>query len=85
MLEHKGLYWSKIKGTEKAKTIEPSTDYILPLGKGRVVLEALESNIEIGNSVSIITYGRGVYWALESAMDFKDMVEIIDLRTPISY
>jgi len=81
MLEHKGLYWSKIKGTEKAKTIEPSTDYILPLGKGRVVLEALESNIEIGKSVSIITYGRGVYWALESAMDFKDMVEIIDLRT----
>jgi 2-oxoisovalerate dehydrogenase E1 component len=24
MLEHKGLYWSKIKGTEDAKTIEPS-------------------------------------------------------------
>ena len=33
MLEHKGLYWSKVKGTETAKSIEPSRDYILPLGK----------------------------------------------------
>jgi 2-oxoisovalerate dehydrogenase E1 component len=34
MLEHKGLYWSKIKGTEEAKTIEPAADYIIPFGKG---------------------------------------------------
>ena len=34
MLEHKGLYWSKVPGTEDAKTPEPSRDYILPLGKG---------------------------------------------------
>ena len=39
MLEHKGLYWSKVPGTEDAKTIEPSRDYILPLGKGAIVLE----------------------------------------------
>jgi hypothetical protein len=40
MLEHKGLYWSKIKGTEEAKTIEPSADYIIPFGKARIVQEA---------------------------------------------
>ena len=34
ILEHKGLYWSKIKGTSAAKTVEPSKDYILPFGKG---------------------------------------------------
>ena len=40
MLEHKGLYWSKVPGTEDAKTIEPSRDYIIPLGKGSVALNA---------------------------------------------
>ena len=34
--EHKGLYWSKIPGTEEAKCIEPSEDYIVPLGKARI-------------------------------------------------
>ena len=34
MLEHKGLYWSKVPGTEGAKTVEPARDYVLPLGKG---------------------------------------------------
>jgi 2-oxoisovalerate dehydrogenase E1 component len=32
MLEHKGLYWSKVPGTDDAKNIEPSSDYIIPLG-----------------------------------------------------
>jgi pyruvate/2-oxoglutarate/acetoin dehydrogenase E1 component len=32
-LEHKGLYWSKVPGTEEAKTVEPAEDYILPFGK----------------------------------------------------
>ena len=45
MLEHKGLYWSKIPGTENAKTIEPSDDYVIPFGKGRVVLSADEQEI----------------------------------------
>ena len=27
VLEHKGLYWSKIKGTSAAKTIEPCENY----------------------------------------------------------
>ena len=76
VLEHKGLYWSKIPGTEAAKCIEPDEDYIIPLGKARVVQRA--SN-EI--SCSIITYGRGVYWALEASGNFPGAIEIIDLRT----
>ena len=77
ILEHKGLYWSKIKGTEKAKTIEPDSNYMIPFGKARIVLETKESN----NTMCIITYGMGIYWALEAAKDFKNQVEIIDLRT----
>jgi 2-oxoisovalerate dehydrogenase E1 component len=81
MLEHKGLYWSKVPGTEEAKTIEPAKDYILPFGKGATVLEAGEANIKAGESVCIITYGMGVYWAKKAALDFAGQVEIIDLRT----
>lgn len=46
MLEHKGLYWSKVEGTDDAKTIEPSKDYILPLGKGAVALQADAAKIK---------------------------------------
>jgi 2-oxoisovalerate dehydrogenase E1 component len=81
MLEHKGLYWSKIKGTEDAKTVEPDEDYIIPLGKGRVVMEASISSIEQGKSALIITYGMGVYWAQAAASQFENRIEIIDLRT----
>jgi len=81
MLEHKGLYWSKVPGTEEAKMTEPDKDYIIPLGKGNVVLQANESNIEEGNSCCIITYGMGVYWAKAASKNFDGKVEIIDLRT----
>jgi len=81
MLEHKGLYWSKVPGTEEAKMTEPSSDYVIPLGKGNVVLQANENNIEEGNSCCIITYGMGVYWAKAAAKNFEGKVEIIDLRT----
>lgn len=81
MLEHKGLYWSKIKGTEEAKTIEPDEDYIIPLGKARIALEANASDIETGNSMVVITYGMGVYWANTAAKSHKGQVEITDLRT----
>ena len=40
MLEHKGLYWSKVPGTDDARSIEPAKDYILPLGKANVALHA---------------------------------------------
>jgi len=81
MLEHKGLYWSKLKGTESAATIEPDEDYVIPFGKGRVVQLADESKINAGESLVIITYGRGVYWSLEASQNFVGQVEIIDLRT----
>jgi 2-oxoisovalerate dehydrogenase E1 component len=81
MLEHKGLYWSKVVGTEEAKTVEPSSDYILPLGKGKVVLKADESKIKNGQSCCIITYGMGVYWAKNAAKKLPGRIEVIDLRT----
>jgi 2-oxoisovalerate dehydrogenase E1 component len=76
ILEHKGLYWSKVKGTEDARTIEPSEDYVIPLGKGRMVLSA-----DSDKSVTVITYGMGIYWAKGAAKHLPDQVEIIDLRT----
>lgn len=81
MLEHKGLYWSKVPGTEEAKTIEPARNYVLPLGKGNIVLEASEEKINKGESACIITYGMGVYWARAAARQLNDSIEIIDLRT----
>ena len=81
MLEHKGLYWSKVPGTEDAKTIEPSADYVIPLGKGRVVMQADDDLIDEGETCCIITYGMGVYWAMAAAKHFDGAVEIIDLRT----
>ncbi|NSL90171.1 tungsten formylmethanofuran dehydrogenase [Chitinophaga sp. Mgbs1] len=81
MLEHKGLYWSKVPGTQEAMTIEPAADYILPLGKGAVVQAAHPRDVEEGNSLCIITYGMGVYWAKAAARAFPGNVEIIDLRT----
>ena len=81
MLEHKGLYWSKIKGTEGAKTIEPDEDYIIPFGKARIALEAENAHIESGNSLVVITYGMGVYWANNAANAHKGKVTILDLRT----
>lgn len=81
MLEHKGLYWSKIKGTEGAMTIEPAEDYVIPFGKGLQVLAADDMKIASGESCVVVTYGRGVYWAMEAAQGFQGQVEIIDLRT----
>lgn len=81
MLEHKGLYWSKIPGTEGAMSIEPDEEYIIPFGKARVVQEADPTAVEKGESCVVITYGRGVYWTLEAAKSFEGKVEIIDLRT----
>lgn len=81
MLEHKGLYWSKIKGTEDAKTIEPDEDYVIPFGKARMVQTASEQNVSNGRSITIITYGMGVYWAKSASKKFEGQIEIIDLRT----
>jgi 2-oxoisovalerate dehydrogenase E1 component len=81
MLEHKGLYWGKVPGTEDAKTPEPSRDYILPFGKGNIVLRAEEAKIREGESCVIVTWGMGVYWAIAAAKQFPGRVEVIDVRT----
>ncbi|HNU47543.1 MAG TPA: thiamine pyrophosphate-dependent enzyme [Bacteroidia bacterium] len=79
IFEHKGLYWSKIKGTEEARTIEPDEDYIIPFGKARIVQQA--EALQDENKLTVITYGMGVYWAKAAAQEFKGRIEIIDLRT----
>lgn len=81
MLEHKGLYWSKIKGTEDAKTVEPDGDYVIPFGKGRIAYPAKDSCVKANKSMCIITYGMGVYWAKEASAKFPGQVEVVDLRT----
>ena len=81
LLEHKGLYWSKVPGTLEAKMIEPDEDYIIPLGKANVVLHAAEGKIKAGESALVITYGMGVYWAKEASNNFPGQLEIMDLRT----
>jgi len=81
MLEHKGLYWSKVPGTETAMSIEPDEDYIIPIGKARIVQQANKQAIKKGESCTIITYGRGVHWSLEASKEFDGKVEILDLRS----
>lgn len=81
IFEHKGLYWSKVKGTEAAKTIEPDADYVIPFGKARIAQEAAAEAIEKGETMTIITYGMGVHWALNASKLYKGRVEIVDLRT----
>lgn len=79
ILEHKGLYWSKVKGTEAARTFEPSEDYVLPLGKANVVQDIWKQDEK--ETLTVVTYGMGVHWALNASADMKDQVEIVDLRT----
>jgi 2-oxoisovalerate dehydrogenase E1 component len=81
MLEHKGLYWSKIKGTEKAMSVEPSDDYVVPIGKARIVQESNPQFVESGESIGIISYGRGIYWSLEAMKAYDGQIELLDLRS----
>lgn len=81
IFEHKGLYWSKVPGTETARCIEPDSDYVLPLGKGRMVQMAEEDRIEGGESLLIVSYGMGVHWALGAAKQIPGQISILDLRS----
>jgi 2-oxoisovalerate dehydrogenase E1 component len=81
MLEHKGLYWSKVPGTEEARRPEPAKDYIIPLGKAAQVIKADDKMIAEGRTCCIITYGMGVYWAKAAENFFPGQLEILDLRT----
>ena len=78
VLEHKGLYWSKIPGTESAKVIEPDSAYRVPIGKA---LLAQPSTADGDPKCTVITYGRGVYWAKEAIEGLEEHVEILDLRS----
>lgn len=80
-LEHKGLYWSKVPGTLTATSVEPSEDYILPLGKAWVLQEIWGQ--EDMETITVVTYGMGVHWAYNASgeLGMRDQIEIIDLRT----
>ncbi len=80
-LEHKGLYWSKVAGTDAAKMVDPDEDYIIPLGKAAISLAADEKMVENGESMGVVTYGMGVHWALNGEKNHKGKIEILDLRT----
>ena len=81
MLEHKGLYWSRLPGTEDAKSIEPSRDYAIPLGKANIVQHTTTEMNNNGSTCVVVTYGMGIYWAKAASKKFEGRVEIIDLRT----
>jgi len=81
LLEHKGLYWSKVPGTEDAKTIEPAAGYVIPLGKAAVAQAADPKQLRRGATCVVVTYGMGVHWAKTASRAFPGRVEILDLRT----
>jgi 2-oxoisovalerate dehydrogenase E1 component len=65
--EHKALYRS-IEGEV------PQGYYTLPFGKAAILKE--------GSKATVVTYGLGVHWALNTAKEHPDWdFEIIDLRT----
>ncbi|MBX2829332.1 MAG: tungsten formylmethanofuran dehydrogenase [Flavobacteriaceae bacterium] len=87
IFEHKGLYWSKVPGTKGATSVEPAEDYVLPFGKAWVLQEIWKQEEE--ETLSIITYGMGVHWAMNASeeLGMQDNIEIVDLRTlhPLDY
>jgi len=87
IFEHKGLYWSKVKGTKGATSLMPSEDYILPFGKAWVLQEIWKQEEE--ETLSIITYGMGVHWAMNASeeLGMQEKIEVVDLRTlhPLDY
>jgi len=81
MLEHKGLYWSKVPGTEDAKTLEPAAGYVIPLGQAAIAQAADAVALRAGTTCVIITYGMGVHWAKVASRAYPGRVEVLDLRT----
>lgn len=65
--EHKGLYRSIYQDV-------PTDYYTLPFGKAALLRE--------GEDISIVTYGAGVHWALETLDSSPEIkADLIDLRT----
>lgn len=70
--EHKALY-------RKISDIIPDDYYTVEIGKAAIA--------KAGTKATIITYGMGVHWALDTVNKMAVDVEVIDLRTlqPIDY
>ncbi|MGD1946256.1 MAG: thiamine pyrophosphate-dependent enzyme [Croceivirga sp.] len=65
--EHKGLYRSVYGDV-------PTAYYTLPLG--------MANRLRQGNDITVVTYGAGVHWALETLEKHSEIsAELIDLRT----
>ena len=64
--EHKALYRS-------IRQDVPTEYYTLPIGKAVTLKE--------GNDITIVTYGAGVHWALETLEEITISADLIDLRT----
>jgi 2-oxoisovalerate dehydrogenase E1 component len=65
--EHKALYRS-------IRQDVPTDYFTIPFGQASLLKE--------GNQVTIITYGAGVHWALETLENNKDIsADVLDLRT----
>ncbi|MCF6213448.1 MAG: dehydrogenase E1 component subunit alpha/beta [Flavobacteriaceae bacterium] len=64
--EHKALYRSVYQDV-------PEDYYTLPLGKANLLKE--------GQDISIITYGAGVHWALDTLKKIEVSADLIDLRS----
>ncbi|MBN8587441.1 MAG: dehydrogenase E1 component subunit alpha/beta [Rhodothermia bacterium] len=74
-LEHKFLYRQPV-----AKTPEPDENYLVPIGKAKVVQK--------GKDLTIVTYGALVYKAMNVARALEKQgtsVEIIDIRTILPF
>src|SRR5690606_18100242 len=71
--EHKNLYRSKSQDV-------PANYYTIPFGEASLIKE--------GNDVTIISYGAGVHWALDTLANNPNIsADLIDLRTvqPLDY
>jgi 2-oxoisovalerate dehydrogenase E1 component len=64
--EHKALY-------RRIRQEVPTDYFTIPLGKAAILQE--------GNDVTIVTYGAGVHWALETLEQQNISADLIDLRT----
>ncbi|MCA1802689.1 MAG: hypothetical protein LC662_09535 [Rhodothermaceae bacterium] len=70
-LEHKALYRQGF-----ARTPEPDSDYLVEIGKGRIVRE--------GRDMTIVTYGAMVQKALNASKEHAKKgveIEVIDIRS----
>lgn len=71
--EHKGLY-------RKIKEEVPEGEYLIPLGKAKVIRE--------GINATIVAYGSAVHFALAAAEELSKegaSVEVVDIRTLVPF